>query len=282
MIYILFYKFIYNVGYDAPDHSEVDYIDIGWVGPAGQLFSSVDDLATLMKQYFAAYPSLFQQGVDTDYPFIVSPQTLREMVRPVYINPDQQTGFGSPWEMEMLKDHFIRGKGGNINGFSSEFDMIPEMKLGVIALANYDLDESMFTLPILEILIPAFKAWMNSMQYEEFVPVLPSNVDDYVGYYFDGELPLFEVYINNQTGNLMMKSSLNDFYGLLTWMGSEVNSGNSFIYNDLQDDVESCWTITLDAYDKFVMDFVTDESGEVIGVMLDGNDYGVAISLSFA
>ena len=110
---------LYLIGYEGATRQEVGYIDIGWVGPAGQLFSSMNDLATLMKQYFAAYPSLFQQDIGDDYPFVVAPQTLREMLRPVFINPDQQSGFGSPWEMQMLDKHFIRGKGGNINGFSS-------------------------------------------------------------------------------------------------------------------------------------------------------------------
>ena len=40
---------------------------------------------------------------------------------------------------------------------SLHIDLVPEMKLGVIAISNYVLDESMFSLPALEILIPALK-----------------------------------------------------------------------------------------------------------------------------
>ena len=228
-----------------------------------------------MKQYFAAFPGLFQQEIDNDYPFIMSPQLLREMLRPVFINPDQQSGFGTPWEMQMLNGHYLRTKGGNINGFSSEFDMIPEMKLGVIALSNYDLDESMFTLPILEILIPAFKAWMNSVQAAEFKAVLPTNVGKYVGYYYDGDIPLFEVVYNNKTDNLMVVSVVEELYGVLTWMGESVSGGNLFVYNDLYDDVESCWVKTLSGDDKSTLEFVVDKTGKVTGAMINDNDWGV-------
>ena len=171
-----------------------------------------------MKQYFAAYPSLFHTNINSDYPFIVSPQILREMLRPVFINPDQKTRFGTPWEMEILNGHFIRGKGGNINGFSAEINMIPEIKLGVIELTNYDLDESLFTLPTLEILIPAFTTWLNNKEAEEFKPNLPDNKDDYVGYYFNDDIPILRVFINNNTGNLMISSDLQQIYGILIWM----------------------------------------------------------------
>ena len=265
--------FLLSSGYEAL-YSEVGYIDIGWVGPAGQLFSSVNDLSVLIKQYFAAYPSLFQSDIDDGYNFVVEPQTLREMLRPVFVNPDQQSGFGSPWEMQMLKGHFIRGKGGNINGFSAEIDMIPEMKLGLIALSNYGLDESMFTLPVYEILIPAFKSLMNTMQSSKFKPNLPKKIDDYVGYYFYEDVPLFQVFINNKTGNLMVVSDLQGLYGILTWMGDSVDNGNTFVYNDLYDDTESCWIKTLSGDDKSTIQFITDSNGNVTGAALYDNYYG--------
>ena len=158
----------------------------------------------------------------------------------------------------MLDGHFIRGKGGNINGFSAEIDMIPEMKLGLIALSNYnDLDESMFTLPAFEILIPAFKSWMNEMQSAEFKANLPSDVDKYYGHYFDGEVPFFDVFMNNKSGNLMFTSDYlyGGLYGILTWMGPNVEDGNIFIYNDLNDDTMSCWIKTLDGDDKSTVQF---------------------------
>ena len=64
------------------------------------------------------------------------------MLRPAFINPDDQSGYGSPWEMQMIDKYLLRGKGGNINGFSSSMYMIPEMKLGTIALVNYEMDPS--------------------------------------------------------------------------------------------------------------------------------------------
>eukprot|EP01084_Bolivina_argentea_P091231 164246_1 len=257
-------------GYNA-SYIDQGYIDIGWVGPAGQLFSSVNDLSILMKQYFAAYPSLYQQEINDKYNFITSPQTLREMLRSVFINPDEKSGFGSPWEMQMLDKHFIRGKGGNINGFSSEIDMIPEMKLGVIALSNYDMDESMFTLSTLEILLPAFKEWLNSVKVSEFKPNLPNNINDYVGTYFLTEtIPLFKVYIDNRTKYLMVSSSLNGFYGVLTWISKQ-----QFVYNEYYDNTESCWQKTLGGSPGITIEFTSDTKGSVNGVMINDLDYGI-------
>lgn len=264
-------------GYNS-SYMDQGYVDIGWVGPAGQLFSSVSDLSVLLKQFFAAYPSRLQQGVDQEYKFVVSPQTLREMLRPAFMNADQQSGFGTPWEMKVLDGHLLRGKGGNINGFSSEVDMVPEMKLGVIALCNYNLDASLFTLGTLEIMIPALKAWMSSSEAEQFRPALPHNVGDYVGTYLLTEtLPLFTVYTDNDTQALMVVSRLNGFYGRLTWI--EANS-TSFVYNDLHAETDSCWTTTLGAEAGMILRFTLGGDGNVDGVTLDGNDWGVVFPKS--
>lgn len=47
-----------------------------------------------------------------------------------YINPDGQTGFGTPWEIMFRGNYTVRTKGGNINGYSALFSFIPELHLG--------------------------------------------------------------------------------------------------------------------------------------------------------
>lgn len=47
-----------------------------------------------------------------------------------YVNPDRETGFGTPWEIFYRGNYTIRTKGGNINGYSAIFSFIPELHLG--------------------------------------------------------------------------------------------------------------------------------------------------------
>lgn len=47
-------------GYDQQGH-ETEYDDLGWTAPAGQVFSSVHDMAILMMQFFAAFPELYKR-----------------------------------------------------------------------------------------------------------------------------------------------------------------------------------------------------------------------------
>jgi len=49
---------------------------------------------------------------------------------PVYINRDQKTGFGTPWEILFRANYTIITKGGNVGGYSALFSMVPELQLG--------------------------------------------------------------------------------------------------------------------------------------------------------
>ncbi|KAL3900934.1 MAG: hypothetical protein SGARI_006151, partial [Bacillariaceae sp.] len=68
-------------GYNL-DGSVAGYVDLGWIGPAGQMFSSVNDLSKLLMQYFAAFPSLYQRELKEDFDFVLRPQTLRDHLQP--------------------------------------------------------------------------------------------------------------------------------------------------------------------------------------------------------
>ena len=100
----------------------------------------MNDLVTFVTQFFAAIPGTFDTKLDEEYSFITSPQLLRDMMLPVFMNPDMKTGFGAPWEMNIISGHLLRGKGGNTNGFAADIQMIPEMRLAIVALTNYEID----------------------------------------------------------------------------------------------------------------------------------------------
>ena len=267
-------------GYEG-DH-EVDYVDIGWEGPAGQMFSSVEDLSPLLMQYFAAYPSLYQRKIDKDYGFVLSPQTLREMMRPVFINPDQTTGFGSPWEIFVRDGHMVRTKGGNIDGFSSEIAMIPELKLGIVALFNFPGRELMLTESALDILIPAFEEWTSEKKATEFRAPDSANYSNILGKYGLGGELLVQIHIDDISGFPILSCPEFALYGLLTPMKTKIdatkeNESSLFIYSDLGSDVEYCFTITLDAFDGVPFTFVRERKGKYQAIRVDAMFYGVEL-----
>jgi CubicO group peptidase (beta-lactamase class C family) len=271
-----------TTGYED-QNTPVEYYDLGWVGPAGQLFSSVNDLSALLMQYFAAYPSLYQRGIDETYNFVVSPQDLREMLRPVFINPDQKSGFGSPWEIFMRNGHMVRSKGGNVDGFSSEIAIIPELKLGIVALINCGTSESLITTSALDILIPAFEEWTNEMKASKFKSPHDANYyNDLVGVYgIEGEA-VARIYVDEVSGYPMLSSPLIfPTHGLLTPLTSneaafsDASSASTFAYNELYSNLNSCFATTLNGMDGLPLTFVQNQDGKFQAFRADGKFYGL-------
>ena len=48
----------------------------------------------------------------------------------VFVNPDQLSGFGTPWEIGYEKNYTLLAKGGNLEGYSSLISFVPDLKLG--------------------------------------------------------------------------------------------------------------------------------------------------------
>ena len=275
----------YTYGGDDDDDSqkrEADWIDLHWEGPAGQVFSSVRDLSKLLMQYFASFPSLYQRSLLGH--FVVSPQSLREMLRPVFMHPDQTTGFGSPWEIFWRHGHMVRTKGGNVPGFSSEIAMVPEMKLGIVALFGTDGRESLITTSALDILIPAFEGWINEVEASTFMAPSETHYDDVVGWYgIEGDdSASIHVYIDEVSGFPMM--SIPDIAGLgvLTPTTEEEmhtrdisdTSSSAFVFNSQYSDALYCFSITMEGKDGLPLTFVDKKNGLFQGFQTEGV-YGV-------
>jgi serine beta-lactamase-like protein LACTB len=99
--------------------------DIGMI-PAGNLFSTVDDLARLASALLAGGAGLVQ------------PETLQEMCR-VQFTPEQPPAFGLGFIVGKFRNHRVISHNGAIYGFSSHFAFMPEEKLAVVVLANEDI-----------------------------------------------------------------------------------------------------------------------------------------------
>jgi len=99
--------------------------DIGMI-PAGNLFSTVDDLARFASALLAGGAGL------------VKPETLREMRRVQFIS-ENPPAFGLGFIVGKFRNHRVISHNGAIYGFSSHFAFMPEEKLAVIVLANEDI-----------------------------------------------------------------------------------------------------------------------------------------------
>jgi len=68
----------------------------------------------------------------------ISSAALREMLLPSFINDDQSSGFGFPFEWFFLSDIkvWLITKGGAFPGYTAGMLMIPKLNFGVAALAN--------------------------------------------------------------------------------------------------------------------------------------------------
>jgi len=100
--------------------SRMPFMIIYWTAPAGQMYSTLEDMTKLGKMF--TQPS--KQA-------LFRPSTLREMMSPGNVAPDGITVWGSPWEMEQLEHFLIRGKGGAIDSYAGFFSVVPELELGM-------------------------------------------------------------------------------------------------------------------------------------------------------
>ncbi|CAI8016876.1 Putative beta-lactamase-like 1 [Geodia barretti] len=116
-------------GYES-DGSEEPLYDIGWWGPASQMYSSASDLNKLAK-------FLYSNGAADDDPAfsgVLSPSLRRLILLPTYTNRDLDTGVGAPWEVSYQQDYTLIMKGGNLRGYSAVFSVVPDLKLGLNVL----------------------------------------------------------------------------------------------------------------------------------------------------
>lgn len=100
-------------------------------GPAGNMYSSVKDLAKFIV-------CLFNEGKTPDGR-IINPETLALMQRPIPGTNGKPERFGLGFHVEDLDGYKKIGHGGAVYGFSTQLEALPERKLGVAAVASLDV-----------------------------------------------------------------------------------------------------------------------------------------------
>jgi CubicO group peptidase (beta-lactamase class C family) len=99
--------------------------DLGTI-PAGNLFSTVDDLARFASALMAGGGGL------------VKPETLREMWR-IQFTSTEPPAFGLGFIVGQFRQHRMISHNGAVYGHSSFLGLLPEAKVAVVVLANEDI-----------------------------------------------------------------------------------------------------------------------------------------------
>ena len=105
--------------------SRASFTNLGWVAPAGEMYSTINDLTNLGMMFTQPW---------TQKIFKASP--IREMSLPADISPDGRTIWGSPFEMLYSGGFVVRGKVGNIDTYESVFTFEPRLQLGMNLLIS--------------------------------------------------------------------------------------------------------------------------------------------------
>jgi serine beta-lactamase-like protein LACTB len=120
--------------------------------PAGNLYTTAEDLAKFLSCLFADGKASGKQ--------VLKPETLAEMCTPQLTDDD--SGFGLGFSVGKFRDRKLISHTGAVYGFSSSFAGIPELKVGVIVLANEDIAMG----PVRKIANAAL-GWMVDARLEE-------------------------------------------------------------------------------------------------------------------
>ncbi|CAM6085707.1 unnamed protein product [Calypogeia fissa] len=108
-------------------------LDIGWEGPAGNMYSTTTDLAKYLIFLLKAKPAL------------LSAATIREWTRSMTIFPDGNVGYALPWELLTINStrrEFLITKNGGIGNFMSIVAIHPPTQLGVSVLLALNQNSS--------------------------------------------------------------------------------------------------------------------------------------------
>jgi len=106
--------------FDAPT------FELGMI-PAGSMYAPVTDLARFMSAVFAG-------GVGREGR-VLAESTLAEMLAPQF---GESSGFGIGFGLGTLDGHRYAGHGGAIYGFATQLAMLPDQKLGAVAVTTMD------------------------------------------------------------------------------------------------------------------------------------------------
>lgn len=176
---------------------EAPLIELGWIGPTGQMYSTIADLNKLVRFFTSANG---EKGNNPIHPEVLSGDLRREIQLQVYVNRDGLTGFGTPWEISFQSNYTVLRKGGNLPGYTSIFSFVPELQLGLNVLWSGQVNQFSMSNVAYDSLIPSFVDYLMTVQPRQSYP---PNPELYEGVYTFGP---FEAQIRSSRNQLLLRS----------------------------------------------------------------------------
>ena len=188
-------------GYQVRQHEDAPgiaaHVPINGHNAAGQLYSTVADLATWLSLQFRTGDS--ERGGAQ----VLAGSTLAEMHRPQFMEPGWQVGHCLPWSAARKGDQVFLGHGGGIFGFLTQTWFCPQTKLGLIWLTNADGHNAnaAITDKIIQSVAEAEENVQSPSTATKPVPT-PESWKDFLGTYTSAFGPAFN--IEHRAGKLMI------------------------------------------------------------------------------
>lgn len=204
------------VGYTVFGDEPIDrapYLDFGATAPAGQLYSSVEDICRLISLQFIEDPLTTNGSSSTaensfqDQLTVLEPATIREMHSPVYIGKKWMGGTGIGWHISNTMGHTISSHRGGIPGFTTDVVVVRDIKLGIAVFTNAFPQPNEIAVRLLESLVHYFETFaaikndLDSKREPQYV-TLEKYTGKYHSKYF-GDIEIRQV-----DGKLILTDSL--------------------------------------------------------------------------
>ena len=247
--------------------SRMPFMIIYWVAPAGQMYSTLEDMTKLGKMFT-------QPSKQT----LFRPSTLWEMMSPGNVAPDGFTVWGAPWEMEQLEHFLVRGKGGVIDSYTGFVSVVPELELGMNLLissmsflkgSGSGPPASIMTHEIYKMLLPVLNQTLFDLASSSSFPV---DAKPYVGNYTLNVTDPLTSEITTKSLRLTVKDdALAVHYFNTTKAAFHVfHIGDKFIFQArFASPLASCLIERLGSYEDFHF-FSFDEKGLSTGFKVPG------------
>lgn len=100
------------------------------IGPAGCMYTTVNDLGRFMSILFAGGRNGATQ--------VFKPETLVQMWTPQFAKPGEKNGFGIGFRLSEFEGRRMVGHGGAIYGFATSLVALPDEKLGAVVVTTMD------------------------------------------------------------------------------------------------------------------------------------------------
>jgi hypothetical protein len=155
------------------DRHEVPFFQARGIAPAAGYASTVNDLAKFASWQFR----LLEKGGEE----VLKANTLREMHRVHWVDPDWDTTWGLGFSVSRVDDHTFVGHGGSCPGFRSQLLLSPEDKVATVFMTNaMGVDTRKYTKQAYDIVGPAIA---KALESPDEAKATPPELERYTGLY---------------------------------------------------------------------------------------------------